>query len=409
MSTIYNDFPAILSKYPNSSAGTDAPKVQSTFSFPSAYSNELAGLATPSRERLNATIPQFDPDSLLFAFPFSQPEDSFVSPVSTLLPTPPSYDEDTEFQEDNCGDDMTVAYAKVVQRKFIFPPVTMLATPPTTPQRQRNGKPGRTNRFEPYNLRDRSPEQNPLNTGSSPPSPLMSPSPSCRSQTRSDKPTSSSTAPQTNPRSVISAPSSTSVSSSTTGNKTLEAEPCPRHCVQEDFPPEFVHEVAQKFGLSPDQILHYRKMDGNFHYCPLDCGHYTVGTGMAHHLKKHHPDIEGTTVTCSVKSLKGERCLRQPMEGAKFLEHFERDHCIREALCPFCLTVTPTPKLMDHFAVCSEIAHPVEERKPRVRATSGGWVARTLRRKKLPLPRVQKAPSFVMKLRPKKRRLARYA
>ncbi len=180
----------------------------------------------------------------------------------------------------------------------------------------------------------------------------------------------------------------------------------PRHCVQEEFPPEFVRQVADKFGISPEHILHYRKMDGNFHYCPLDCGHYTVGTSMARHLKKHHPDIENTTVRCSVKSLKGERCLRQPMEGAKFLEHFERDHCIREALCPFCLTVTATPKLMDHFAVCSEIDHTVEERKPRAQ---GGWVARTLRRKKLPLPRVQKAPSFVMKLRPKKRRLARYA
>ncbi|PBK85870.1 hypothetical protein ARMGADRAFT_1036041 [Armillaria gallica] len=371
MSTVYSDLPAILSKYPNSSAGTDA----------------LAGLATPPRERMKATtVPSFDPDSLLFAFPFSQPEDSFVSPVTALLPRPPSYDKDMEFQEDNFGDDMAAAYSKVVQRKFLFAPVTMLATPPATPQRQRNGKAGRSNRFEPYNLRDRSPEQHPSNACSSPPSPPMSPSPSCRSQTRSDKPVSSPAAPQTNRRAGISPPSSTSsVSSSTTGNETLEAEPCPRHCVQEQFPPEFVREVADKFGLSPDHILHYRKMDGNFHYCPLDCGHYTVGTSMARHLKKHHPDIEGTTVRCSVRSLKGERCLRQPMEGAKFLEHFERDHCIREALCPFCLTVSPTPKLMDHFAVCSEIDHTVEERKPRAR---GGWVARTLRREKLPLRRV---------------------
>ncbi|KAK0190139.1 hypothetical protein F5146DRAFT_1054213 [Armillaria mellea] len=310
---------------------------------------------------------------------------------------------------------MDTVYPKVVPRKFLFPPVTMLATPPATPQRQRNAKTGKSIRFEPYNVRDRSPEQQSSKTVSSLPSPPTSPSPSCRSQTHPEKPASSPAVPQPNPPSVISVPSSSSStpvsSSSTTGNENLEAELCPRHCIQEAFPPEFVRQVSEKYGIPPAQILHYRKRDGNFHYCPLDCGHYTVGSSMVRHLAKHHPGIEGTTVQCTVKSLKGERCLRQPMEGAGFLAHFERDHRIQDALCPFCLEATVSPKMMDHFAVCSEIEQPVEveERKPQPRATSGGWVARTVRRKKLPLPRVNKAPSFVMKLRSKKRRLTRYA
>ncbi|KAK0471497.1 hypothetical protein IW261DRAFT_1511696 [Armillaria novae-zelandiae] len=413
MSASYKDCTTFVSTYPNIWAGTDAPN----FSFASGYSNELAGLATPPPKRLNATLPQHDPDSLLFAFPFSQPEDTFVSPVSTLLPSPPSYNdsEDRESQEDTCDDDMAAAYAKVVQRKFLFPPASMLATPPATPQRQRN-------RFEPYNVRDRPPMQPSLSTAArSSPARLKSQSPICRSQARVDRSTSSPAVVLHPSRlSEISTLSSTSVSSSTTSNEDLKAEPCPRYCVQEDFPPEFVWQVAEKFGIPPAQILHYRKMDGNFHYCPLDCGNYTVGSSMVHHLKKHHPDIQGTTVSCTVRSLKGERCLRQPMEGATFLAHFERDHCIQEALCPFCLAVAARPKLMDHFEICSEIEHPAvegcepqpqeQEQKPRAGSTTrGGWIARTLRRKKLPFPRVQKAPSFVMKLRPKKRRPARYA
>ncbi|KAK0209918.1 hypothetical protein IW262DRAFT_1468228 [Armillaria fumosa] len=416
MSTSYNDCTTIVSTYPNVWAGTGAPN----FSFPSGHSNELTGLTTPAPKSLNATLPQYDPDALLFAFPFSQPEDSWVSPVSTLLPSPPSYD-DSEDMDSQQDDDMPTAYVKVVQRKLLFPPATMLATPPATPQRQRNGK----IRFEPYNIRDRSPMQPSLSTASrSPPARLTSPSPICRSQARVDKDASSpAAAPQTRRLYEMSTPSSTSVSSSTTGNETLEAEPCPKYCVQQNFPPEFVRQVAEKYGIAPNQILHYRKVDGNFHYCPLDCGNYTLGSSMAHHLKKHHPNIEGATVSCTVRSLKGERCLRQPMQGVDFLAHFERDHCIQEALCPFCLRVTAMPKLMDHFEVCGEIEHPVEEecepqpqeqeqeqeQKPRARSARGGWIGRTLRRKKLPLPRVQKAPSFVMKLRQKKRKPARYA
>lgn len=415
MSTSYNDCTTFVSTYPNVSAGTDAPNI----SFPIGYGNELAGLATPPPKRLNAILSQYDPESLLFAFPFSQPEESWVSPVNTLLPSPPSYNnsEDTDSQEDDCGDDMPTAYVKVVQRKYLFPPATILATPPTTPQRQRNGK----IRFEPYNVRDGSPRQPSLSTASrSPPARPTSQSPICRSRVRVDKDASSPAAVSKTYRlSKMSTPSSTSVPSSTSSNENLEAEPCPRYCVQQDFPPEFVRQVTEKFGIPSNQILYYRKMDGNFHYCPLDCGNYTLGSSMAHHLKKHHPDIEGMTVSCSVRSLKGERCLCQPVQGIEFLAHFERDNCIQEALCPFCLRVTATPKLMDHFEVCDEIEHPEEcEPQPqeqeqaqnrRARSARGGWVTKTLRRKKLPLPKVQKAPSFVMNLRQKKRKPARYA
>ncbi|KAK0201288.1 hypothetical protein DFS33DRAFT_1456421 [Desarmillaria ectypa] len=379
MSTIYDDWNAFISTCPHFSAGTDAfeggdtyfnPEVGPIIPMPLTYNNPLVGLATPPRERINATIPSFDPDYLLFAFPFSQPEDSFVSPVNVLLPRPPVYDKDAAYHEDDLVEDMNATYPEVAQREFISGnPATMLATPPATSQRRRTDKPVRSNRFEPYNLRYRSPGKSSRDNDSYQRTPPTSPSPSHRSKTRSQKPSISYDVPKTNIVAEITAstPSLPSSSTSTTVNPTPVPVPCPRSCFKEEFSHEAVREIAQKYGLPPDRIFYYRrsfKRDSSLRRCPLDCGHYTRGIVMKRHLERYHPGIEGTTVTCSVGSRLRVRCSGKPVEGATYLEHFKKDHCVTQALCPFCLTITQMLRLKNHFGVCRAVLHPGEELRP---------------------------------------------
>ncbi|KAG7442003.1 uncharacterized protein BT62DRAFT_1011044 [Guyanagaster necrorhizus] len=198
-------------------AGTDAfedddalnSQGETSLYFPPAFS----GLATPPMERFNAAIPLYDPDFMMFAFPFDQPEESFVSPVNAFIPRPSVYDATAASYQEDFTQDIDFTGPMVVQREFTAPSATtMLATPPVTPQQRRTGKPRSSNRFEPYDLRDRS-------TGKCSedlrPARSTSPSPSPRSTTRAQEGSANAPVVLKSDTVAASVPSSTPASSST--------------------------------------------------------------------------------------------------------------------------------------------------------------------------------------------------
>ncbi|KAK0440469.1 uncharacterized protein EV420DRAFT_1769229 [Desarmillaria tabescens] len=140
--------------------------------------------------------------------------------------------------------------------------------------------------------------------------------------------------------------------------------PCPRTCYQDEFSPELVHEISEKYGLPPDRIFYYRrKRDYGYHRCPLRCGRSTMGTAMGKHLQVYHPGIDRTTVTCSVRSRKGKHCLGEPVDGATYLQHFEHDHFLHHSVCAFCLFAVPVSRMKKHFDVCPGFLYQGERRR----------------------------------------------